>query len=579
LPDLWLSLEQFNVLVGPNNSGKSSAISAFRLLSVALSHARARRPVDIPIDGRIKTGYWLSPETIPVSLDNVHTENDATDTYVRFQVDSGRALTLYFPSDGGCALLLDPEGPVVVDPTTFRRVYPVSVGVVPVLAAVEPEEGVRDRAYVRRSVATSRAPRHFRSYWYYFPEGFDAFSEQVAATWPGVTGIARPRLHEEGHLIMSIVEGGRPRELAWAGFGFQVWCQLITHISRMSDNDLVVIDEPEVYLHPDLQRRLVGLLQDLGPDILIATHSSEIVTEVDPRDLLVIDKGMSSAKRSSGPRGVRNALAALGSNQNLVLSNLARTRRVIFVEGEDFKTLRRFARTLGFTHLAASAGLVPYPLGGFPSIDALPEICRGIEAAIGSPVLFAGVFDRDFRSDIEVDGVEDALGLKLTLVHIWYRKELENYLLEPALLDRALRIELSRRAGRSLGGGDLPDIRALLDQITQPFRDEVESKYVAARLTVREIPALDISTAHRQLMDEFKRRWAKLDIRLGLVPGKRTLSRLNETLHTSIGISLSNAAVIAAMRVGDVNFEVATFLRQLEAFRQLNPDDKSAWRI
>jgi predicted ATPase len=37
-----LSLDRFNVLVGPNNSGKSTILSAFRILAEALRRARAR---------------------------------------------------------------------------------------------------------------------------------------------------------------------------------------------------------------------------------------------------------------------------------------------------------------------------------------------------------------------------------------------------------------------------------------------------------------------------------------------------------------------------------------------------------
>jgi len=36
----------------------------------------------------------------------------------------------------------------------------------------------------------------------------------------------------------------------WVGFGYQIWCQLLTHLSRAAEDSLVVVDEPEVYLHP-----------------------------------------------------------------------------------------------------------------------------------------------------------------------------------------------------------------------------------------------------------------------------------------------------------------------------------------
>ncbi|MFL5079222.1 MAG: AAA family ATPase [Microvirga sp.] len=66
-----------------------------------------------------------------------------------------------------------------------------------------------------------------------------------------------------------------PSEIFWAGFGFQVWCQMLTHLIQSSDVALFLIDEPDIYLHSELQRQLLSLLRNLGPDIMIATHSTE----------------------------------------------------------------------------------------------------------------------------------------------------------------------------------------------------------------------------------------------------------------------------------------------------------------
>ena len=60
LNDFSLSLRRINVLVGPNNSGKSTILGAFRILSEGIRRARARKPE-------------LSIESLPVSLENVFT--------------------------------------------------------------------------------------------------------------------------------------------------------------------------------------------------------------------------------------------------------------------------------------------------------------------------------------------------------------------------------------------------------------------------------------------------------------------------------------------------------------------------
>jgi len=138
-----------------------------------------------------------------------------------------------------------------------------------------------------------------------------------------------------------------------AGFGFQIWCQLLTHLSRSNEASIIIIDEPEIYLHPDVQRQLLSILRSLDADVLLATHSVEIMGEADPSEILLVNKGSRSAKRLKDVEVVQVALESLGSTQNVTLTHLARTKKILFVEGmSDYKSVRRFAKNLGFNDLA-----------------------------------------------------------------------------------------------------------------------------------------------------------------------------------------------------------------------------------
>lgn len=46
-----LKLQDFNVLVGPNNAGKSTIVGAFRILSEGLRRARVKSPERVEVDG------------------------------------------------------------------------------------------------------------------------------------------------------------------------------------------------------------------------------------------------------------------------------------------------------------------------------------------------------------------------------------------------------------------------------------------------------------------------------------------------------------------------------------------------
>ena len=190
---------------------------------------------------------------------------------------------------------------------------------------------------------------------------------------------------ENNTLAMFCKENRIARELYWAGFGFHVWCQILTHLVRAAGASTIVIDEPEIYLHPELQRKLLSILRALGPDVVIATHSSELVQEAEATDIAIVDKRKRSAQRISDVHGVETALEALGSVQNLALTELSRTRRILLVEGNEMRILRLFARRLGYGELASAIGLAILSLGGHPSPERVKAVCLTLRQTIGDP--------------------------------------------------------------------------------------------------------------------------------------------------------------------------------------------------
>ncbi len=97
---------------------------------------------------------------------------------------------------------------------------------------MEHNELRRERSTVVGGLSTHRASRHFRSYWHYYPEGFEQFAGLIARTWPGMSINAPEYNYATGELTMFCLEGRMTCEIYWVGFGFQIWCQLLTHLSR-----------------------------------------------------------------------------------------------------------------------------------------------------------------------------------------------------------------------------------------------------------------------------------------------------------------------------------------------------------
>lgn len=567
-----ISLDRINILVSPNNSGKSTIIGALRALASGLRIARTQSPQRIEVGTHHRTAYRIPESSLPISLENVHTDYDSTESKVTFNLSNKNKLHLVFPSDGGCFLIPENQGRDVNSVAAFKKNFPITITCVPVLGPVEHREQRRERSTVVAGLTTHRASRHFRNYWHYFDEGFDDFTDLIRTTWPGME-IRRPEIVDAmtGELSMFCLEGRMSRELYWVGFGFQVWCQLLTHLSRAGESTILVIDEPEAYLHPDIQRQLIALLREAGPDVLLATHSTEIMSEADPNEIVLIDKRKSSGERLKDITGLQRALDAVGSIQNVTLTALAKNRRVLFVEGDnDFCLLRRFARKLGMSELAAGMGITALESGGFGSWQRVTILAAGIAEALGSALAIAAVYDRDYFCEEEIAFVSSTLNTQLKLAHVHQRKEIENYLLVPAAFDRAIARALSERAVRTgIAPITVLSTGELFREITDSLKDEVQSQIIARRTNYLLKNRKDIADITRDALAWFTPRWNDINERVSLVPGKAVLSLMRERIQTTLGISITQAQIVEAMHKDEIPNDLMQLLRSLDEYRRI----------
>jgi energy-coupling factor transporter ATP-binding protein EcfA2 len=566
LASFRVTLNAVNVLVGGNNAGKSTVITAFRVLAVAMRTAAARRAEQHRgPGGRVRLGWLLPEEQIPMSVENVRTNYNDEPASVTFTLSNANQLILWFSPDGGCVLFVETTGGDSGTAAAFKKNFPVVVGVVPVLGPVEHQEAWIERGTVIRNLSTHRASRNFRNFWYHFPERFDVFARMVAETWPGME-IKPPErdvsLKYFG-LRMFCAEDRLDRELYWLGFGFQIWCQLLTHIVRNNDATLLILDEPETYLHPDVQRKLVGIVRRAGPAILMATHATEIIAEVEPGELLLMQRDQPAARRIAAAPEVQVVLDAIGSVQNPMLTRIARTRRVLFVESRDYKLISRFARRIGMEALADGSGVTVVPMGGFENWRRVASFGWGMEKTLGQSLLVGVILVRGSRTDKEIDEIRRSLGKDFAYLHIHDRGEFDDYLLDSAVLQRTADHEM---AGRQERGS--VNVLAMFEEVCDSMKQDLMDAYVAGRTAANAPGMPDAGESRDGLRKEFADAWAKPSTRKALLPGTLVLGALNRRLHADFGTTLTHAQIVARFEVDEVPRDLLTFLRELDAFRR-----------
>ena len=568
-----LHLRNFNILVGPNNAGKSTILTAFRILAAAMRVANARKPTQVIGPNGSVPGYVVDLGAISVMEENIfYNYDDSSPATIQFHLSNKNKMLLYFPDQDACMLILDTQDGRVSSPTQYRKQYNCPIGFVPVLGPVEHNERLFEKDAARRALFNYQAARNFRNIWYHYPDRFDDFRTALKETWPGMD-IQPPEIEiylQKPLLRMFCPEERIPRELCWAGFGFQVWCQMLTHLIQSKDVALFLIDEPDIYLHSDLQRQLIGLLHNLGPDIVIATHSIEIVSEAEADDIVLIDKRGTSARRIRQTSKLGAVFSALGSNLNPVLTQLAKTHRAVFVEGKDFQIISKFARKLRKSSVANRSEFAVIPIDGFN-----PERARnfkiGIETTLGKAISAAIILDRDYRPNSERDTLINDCRKFCDPVIIHNRKEIENYLLVPEALDRAAEKKVQEQTKRS-GNKQVysPQAEKCLNSFLQTHRHHITAQYLkyACQFARSHSPTTDESTITEKTLAEIESSWERP---LDMIPGKDAISGFNELLQDQFGISVTTTAVIDAMRIEEIPAEIVELVDKLDTFTTSEP--------
>ena len=552
--EFTVTFSGLNVLIGPNNAGKSSIVQALRAgdLAARFFNRTGQREFDLP------------DNKFPFSLRNARNlyAEDSESTSITCEFADGDSISLEInePGEGFHASVF----------SASRRTNNV-IGFLPPVGPLEEDERLLQRDYVRSTMNTHLAPRHFRNQWHHFPENIDEFVRQLSVTWPGVTlgrNMPNPELVKEtGYLYMFYEESRVGRELAWAGSGLQIWMQILTCLVNSRGVPILVLDEPELYLHSDVQRK-IGVTAFNVPDsqILIATHSVDIVNEVEPEQIVTIDNNLTESKRLFDVGAVQDALTALGSTQNIKLSRLARTTKCLFMEGEDFKILRRIAANLGYGNWEEGREFSVFSLEGFEKWPLLEGVEWVFENILGENIQAYVILDRDYRTETVVEHVRNRLQQAGVRCHVWERKELENYLLVPELItDRLLRDIDSRR-------GSIPRTEMLsfvvkaLDEIAEDLRDETHSKLLAEYQEGQRQSGKDRSTVNLEFNRTFTESWRCVDWRLSRIPGKRGLARLNQRLQNQYQVSLSTARLASSFAAKHSPPELNAVLRELSGF-------------
>lgn len=561
-----VSAKAGNILVGPNNAGKSTVLDAFRISFDALRYAGRRSAFfkSQGDDGVCST--WEVP-TSAIQTDMrycIHNFGDGR-AKISLKLENGNSFIITAPGDGPLECYLKTELQAQKNTRFLRDQFPLDLAIVPTLSPLEQNEELVQQETVERNRYGRLASRNFRNFWLHRTEAeFEAFADLVELGWPGIR-VQRPEIEQGGQrpvVRMYFRDGPHVREVQWAGFGFQVWMQTMMHLATSKHTSTLILDEPDIYLHPDLQHRLLRLVGQRVGQYFIATHSTEIINDVEPGEVLIIRPGSRSAKRIQGEAGYSDVYSAIGSSENAQFARLAKTKKVLYFEGKDAKILSKIAKKLGGMDFISNSSVTLMKTDGFANWTRVTTSSWVFENFFGFKIPVSAIFDRDYRCDEEINEFIKDVSVGDTLCRVLPRKEIENLLLVPKAIVAAV---------EKFGRDQLQDNwkKTVLDAIDTSV-DEVKSKTLSARIGARiafEVSKgskKDIATISAAEEADFTTRWKEENFRYCVVPGKLVLSAITKRIQEELKVTVTSSRIVDEMTVADIPPELFETLKDVK---------------
>ncbi|MCE2557716.1 MAG: AAA family ATPase [Acidobacteria bacterium] len=463
-----VDLEDITLLVGVNNSGKSTILQALTLFQYCIEITRkyngnGRRADDLVLASRT-TGFEefgvvpaahpgdLWPDGLitrkskprPISLKAAFTNGSEIEFQIRISYNR---------------FSIQPSAKGPWQEAVHRR----EIRLIPIFAGFLPQEEYltpparQDRLRLQRHGETIR-----NQLWHLQqdePQRWRKLQELLAELFPESTVDVDFNLDIDRFLKATYKDQAlrRRRDVITSGSGFHQALQILASVLTPGAA-MFLLDEPDAHLHARLQGQLMAILERLareeGEQFVLATHSPQLLNAAPSGSIRVCMAGQAVPFTVQPDQLL--LLSDLGAMDQMELVPLLVNRVVVFVENKsDRKLLEAFARK----HWGAKKQQAIWRHLTFlytyqgPIEARVLDLARQVRDIVTSPGIESGVTtrflaigDRDYRTnktrlralrDRNATAKSDAYKLDFRLV-LWEENEVENYLLDLDAILRAL---------------------------------------------------------------------------------------------------------------------------------------------
>jgi ABC-type lipoprotein export system ATPase subunit len=443
--DVEIELGKAVVLIGPNNSGKTTVLQALALWETGLRQWNAKRGgkaspekrpgvainrrdlISIPIPDANLLWRDLNVRHVERVGDKPQTQNIRIDVTVKgITEDKAWSSGFEFDYSNEESFVCRPSRQpgfesVPVKSAKFTTVPPecenVRIAFLPPMSGLAAMEPKWEPGRINVLLGEGQTAQVLRNLCYEIEQKAD-WDKLVGhiQKYFGVKLLPPHYIRERGEITMAYEERGVEFDLSSSGRGLQQTLLLLAHLYA-NPQTVLLLDEPDAHLEILRQRETYNLLtqvaEEQGSQIIAASHSEVVLNEAADRDIVIAFVGRPHRvddRRSQ----VLKALRDIGFDQYY---QAEQTGWVLYLESPaDLSIMRAFAKVLEHEAL----NFLERPFVHYVETN-LPQRARehffGLQEAKNDLVGIA-IFDR-LDSELRADGP--------LMETMWRRREIENY--------------------------------------------------------------------------------------------------------------------------------------------------------
>ena len=438
------------VFIGPNNSGKTSAIQALALWEIGLRRWNEKRSgkktpekrpgvtvnrrdlVAIPVPEANLLWRGLRVRDVRREDGRLRTSNIRIDLIVEgvtrdrhwicgLEFDYANEESLY------CRPLRLSEGRLPDRMRVPDEAGNARIAFLPPMSGLAATETRLDYGAVSVRIGEGRTAEVLRNLCFRIHEEqrsrWNRLVEQIESLFG--SELHPPRyIPERGEIVMTYSERGGRLDLSSAGRGLQQTLHLLAYMYA-NPGAVLLLDEPDAHLEILRQRQIYRLLTDVahesGSQIIAASHSEVLLNEAAGRDVVIAFVGPPH-RIDDHHSQVLKALREIGFEQYY---QAEQTGWVLYLEGStDLSMLQAFARRLGHE---SAVRVLERPFVRYVGNNGR-EVQRHFHGLRGALPSLRGVvlFDRLENEPQDIEPVECL---------VWKRRDFDNYICSRAALE------------------------------------------------------------------------------------------------------------------------------------------------